>query len=119
MHDQSRHRSMDTLRMFATPRSSRITPARTSCESDNSTWICRVRRQGPPERDRARYHQPLRNNAQSLSRAGVPFIQHRFLACQSRNLCCQGFQRSLAALLRGQIERGIASIVWERQHLGK
>src|SRR6476660_1028448 len=37
--------------------------------------------------------------------------QHRLLACQSRNLRCQGFQRSLSALFRGQIKRGIASIV--------
>ena len=45
--------------------------------------------------------------------------QHRLLSSQSRELCRQGFQRSLSALLRGQVERGIASIVRQRQHLGK
>ena len=37
--------------------------------------------------------------------------QHRTLACQGLHLRNERFQRSLPALLRGQIERGIASIV--------
>ncbi len=45
--------------------------------------------------------------------------QHGLLACHSSNLYRQGFQRSLPALLRVQLERGIASIVRQRQHLGK
>ena len=45
--------------------------------------------------------------------------QHRLLACQSRELRGQGLQRSLPALLRSQFERGIASIIRQRQHLGK
>ena len=45
--------------------------------------------------------------------------QHRLLSCQSRELCRQRFQRSLPALFRGQLKRGIASIIRERQHLGK
>ena len=45
--------------------------------------------------------------------------QHRLLACQSRKLRRQRLQRSLPALLRGQFERGIASIIRQRQHLGK
>ena len=45
--------------------------------------------------------------------------QHRLLSSQSRELCRQRFQRSLPALLRVQIERRIASIIRQRQHLGK
>ena len=45
--------------------------------------------------------------------------QHRLQAGQFRELRRQRFQRSLPALLRGQVERGIPSIVWERQHLGE
>ena len=45
--------------------------------------------------------------------------QHRISACQPRKLCGQGFQRSLPALFRGQLERGITSIVRQRQHLGE
>ena len=45
--------------------------------------------------------------------------QHRSLACQFSNLCCQGFQRSLPALFRGKIDCGISSIIRQRQHLGK
>ena len=45
--------------------------------------------------------------------------QHRSLACQTRNLCCQGFQRSLPALFRGKIDCGISFIIRQRQHLGE
>ncbi len=45
--------------------------------------------------------------------------QHRLPACQPRELRHQRFQRSLPALFRGQLERGIASIIRQRQHLGE
>ena len=45
--------------------------------------------------------------------------QHRILPRQRLHLRNERFQRSLPALLRGQIERGIASVVRQRQHLGK
>jgi hypothetical protein len=49
----------------------------------------------------------------------LEYHQHRLLACQRRKSCSQGFQYSLPPLLRRQLERGIASIVWQRQHLSK
>ena len=45
--------------------------------------------------------------------------QHRAGAGQGFHLQDECFQRSLPALLRGELERGIASIVRQRQHLGK
>ena len=45
--------------------------------------------------------------------------QHWIPACYFRELRRQRLQRSLSALLRCQVERGITSIVGERQHLGK
>ena len=45
--------------------------------------------------------------------------QHRILPRQRLDLRSERFQRSLPALLRGQFERGIASVVRQRQHLGK
>jgi hypothetical protein len=45
--------------------------------------------------------------------------QHRAMACQSGKLCRQGFQRSLSALLWSKVEYWIASIVRQREHLGK
>ena len=65
---------------------------------------------GPTERFQARWVGPMRILADH---------QHRVLTCQSHKLCGQGLQRSLSALLRSKVECGIASIVWERQHLGK
>jgi hypothetical protein len=40
--------------------------------------------------------------------------QHRSLSSQSRELCRQGFQRSLSALLGGQIEGWMTSIIRQR-----
>ena len=65
---------------------------------------------GPTERFQARRIDPMRI---------LEDHQHRLLACQSRELRRQRFQRSLPALFRGQLERGIASIIRERQHLGE
>jgi len=45
--------------------------------------------------------------------------QNRLLAGQFRELRRQRFQRSLPALLRGRVERRIAPIIRERQHLGE
>ena len=45
--------------------------------------------------------------------------QHRTLARQRLDLGNERFHRSLSALLRGKFERGIASVVRQRQHLGK
>ena len=45
--------------------------------------------------------------------------QHRALARQRFHLRNERLQRSLPTLGRGQIERGIASIIRQRQHLGK
>ncbi len=45
--------------------------------------------------------------------------QHRLLSSQSRELCRQGVQRSLPAVLWVQIQRRIVSIIRQRQHLGK
>src|SRR5262245_19545790 len=46
--------------------------------------------------------------------------QHWILPCQGLHLGNERFQRSLSALLRGQlVERGIASIVRQRQYLSK
>ena len=45
--------------------------------------------------------------------------QHRIVACQSRKLRHQRFERSLPALFRGQIERRMSSIIRQRQHLRK
>jgi len=45
--------------------------------------------------------------------------QHRFGARQRFDLRNERFQRSLPALFRGQVERRIASINRQRQHLGK
>ena len=115
MHDQSRHRSMDTLRMFALQGSRRRGPP------VRATTPRRFAEFGAKVLQSATERATTNPYGITLSRSVAPACphQHRFLACQSRNLCCQGFKRSLAALLRGQIERGIASIVWERQHLGK
>src|ERR1700730_8434805 len=41
--------------------------------------------------------------------------QHGILACQSRELRHQCFERSLPALFRGQIERRVSCIILERQ----
>ena len=65
---------------------------------------------GPTERFQARGIGPMRV---------LEDHQHRLLACQSGKLCGQGFQRFLSTLLRSKVECGIASIVWERQHLGE
>jgi len=43
--------------------------------------------------------------------------QHRLLACQSRELRRQRFQRSLPTFLRGHVERRITSIIREGEHL--
>src|ERR1700737_4184621 len=43
-------------------------------------------------------------------------LQHRPAPCQRFPLRNQGFQRFLPALLRGQVKRGIPSIVRQRQH---
>src|SRR5262245_22816998 len=45
--------------------------------------------------------------------------QHRSGAGQGFYLRDECFQRSLPALLRGELDRGITSIVRQRQHLGK
>ena len=45
--------------------------------------------------------------------------QHRVKARQGLHLRNERIERSLPPLLRGQIECGVASIVWKRQHLGK
>jgi hypothetical protein len=45
--------------------------------------------------------------------------QHRIMPGQRFHRGNKGLQRSLPALLGGQIERGIAAIVRQRQHLGK
>src|SRR6476660_1095989 len=45
--------------------------------------------------------------------------QHRAMDCQPGKLCRQGFQRSLSALLWSKVEYWIASIVRQREHLGK
>ena len=45
--------------------------------------------------------------------------QHRILPRQRFHLGSERFQRSLSPLLWGQIERGIASVVRQRQHFGK
>ena len=45
--------------------------------------------------------------------------QHRILPRQRLHLRNERFQRSLPALLGGQFERRIASVVRQRQHLGK
>src|SRR6516162_3876312 len=45
--------------------------------------------------------------------------EHRREAGQGFYLRDECFQRSLPALLRGELDRGIASIVRQRQHLGK
>ena len=45
--------------------------------------------------------------------------QHRLLASQSRELPRQRFQRFLPALFRDQLERGIAPVVRQRQHVGQ
>ena len=45
--------------------------------------------------------------------------QHRTLARQRLHLRNERLQRSLPALRRGQIERGIAAIVRQRQHFGE
>ena len=55
----------------------------------------------------------------SIQCASSKIIRTGCRRCQFGCLCGQGFQRSLPALLRGKIEHGIASIVRERQHLGK
>src|SRR4051812_29415809 len=45
--------------------------------------------------------------------------QNRLLGCQSNKLRGQGFHCSLPTLLRREIKRGIASVVWQRQQLGQ
>ena len=45
--------------------------------------------------------------------------QHWTLARQDLHLRRERFKRSLSALLRGEVERGIATIVRQRQHFGK
>src|SRR6478735_8581446 len=45
--------------------------------------------------------------------------EHGLTACQSRELRCQGFQRSLSALLRHERECRIAAIVGKRQQFSK
>jgi hypothetical protein len=45
--------------------------------------------------------------------------QYRLLACQPSKLAGQDFQRSLPPPFRGQLKRGIPSIIRQRQHLGK
>jgi hypothetical protein len=45
--------------------------------------------------------------------------QHRLPADQFQKLRRQRFQRPLPTVFRGQLECGIPSIIWKRQHLGK
>ena len=45
--------------------------------------------------------------------------QHRTLSCQCFYLGKERFERSLSPLLWCQIERGIAPVIRQRQHLGK
>ena len=55
----------------------------------------------------------------SIQCASSKIISTGCCASQSRDLRRQRFQRSLPALYRAQRERGIASIIRQRQHLGK
>src|SRR5580693_1084678 len=76
------------------------------------------------EQRRKRFN-PVHGPAEHLQARGVDPVQvledhqHRLLACQPRELRHQRFQRSLPSLLRGQLERGIASVIRKRQHLGE
>src|SRR5262245_4071091 len=49
----------------------------------------------------------------------LEYHQHRSGAGRGCSLRDECFQRSLPGLLWGALERGIASIVWQRHHLGK
>src|ERR1700730_6524586 len=57
--------------------------------------------------------------AATAPRSDLAILHGGFLACQSRDLRRQRFQRFLPPLLRGQPERGIASVIRERRHLGQ
>ena len=65
---------------------------------------------GPAERLQARGVGPMRI---------LEDHQHRLLSATVPPLVSERFQRFLPAPLRGQFERWIASIVRQRQHLGK
>ena len=81
-----------------------------------------------PERhdqQHAKARDPVHHPAERFQAGGVGPMriledhQHRILARQRLHLRNQRLQRSLPALRRGQIERGIASVVRQRQHLGE